>query len=1423
MGAIIRPEFGQSFTKAVQVDTTHNKRSSLIGYNNLQNNYVITVLGSAEGVIISAANGLREVGDTAYLGGELIEDTQVDVGSYELLFGNANRFFSFNYGNTGNGMFGRNENNKNLFSLFNMNSGNQSGSFYEVLNDAAESALSFGSYSSGHSPLYDNVADTVELRFGKKGNVVHRYDRGLNFWSWDPGSSSYNKMMSIINNRVGIGMFSSPVEITSSFTLDGSLSVKNIKKINDSDYNVSVEDYHLIAKSLTKEVTFYIPIDSNVNVGKGKQFEISNPGDNEFNVVVKLASSNKFDSLGSPDNVILYPNTSIRIKSNGDASWSIFGGSPSLSASNGLNKSGNAVKLGGDLTETTTVNLSSYDFIFGQSSGRSTRFYSDGGISLFGSVGTTTFNYKPGGYNAAASIDFSATGAAITNEATWHLRSSGSSNSSNAVMIKNFAGTQLFRLYDSTGGASGNGVEIGDGTFDNTTYIDNVGGYATIRTRGIGVRTSAQYLYISGGVGVGGGLGGANFNPSTPAIQFSGTFNLASPTQTQAPIGVTATFSPTSSSTKFAAFILTPTINQVGATGDTWGMYINPVLTSVGGTWRSIEWANNTGWGLYGSGTATNYLGGNLYVGVSAPTTAARLAVRGDGTNSIFRGETSAGVLMSNITAGGVTVLGNSASAVGTGGALYIVQSSASYSEGIRFSATTAGNPNILGIGAIGVGTMAIGFNSNYTTITGQSVSNASWVGSGINNGTVAMASNVADYSTYAASSDNHAANAWTGSNPRSAFSDHGAYTQNVSDTLDVASFRVRKGIVYTNAGSSIYTGVLVSPTINQTGTSTGIMRGVWVNPGLISVVGGWRSFETNNNTGFGFYSSGTALNYFNGHTGIGTTTPDIFSRSHGKILGIQAASGNAAIEISGASGSGGSIEMGAATTRYATIRGSSTGMELSTQAAIPITMYINGTAAFNLASTGDIGVGIGGVTPNARLHLRSAGTGSTWNTYLENGSAARILGVRDDGILFFGANASAPIMYTALAGTVTNSITGTNLGWKRQSTTVTGFAFDFNDTAQSAISASGAGLSYTGGITFSSTAFDYNSFSINLSNNTGGTYVGVTRGIYSTVNPLSVYNYKAFTFTSASAITPNAAITDYKFAELFPNINASVNNQVITGLDIVLSGSDGAFGGVRRYGLRVTGGSIFTSGEIIQSAPTSINRMSIQNGILRLIGGTAIGSDSNISMHGSTHATSSNLINYDASEHRLRTVTGVTLFSVNGSIATFYAPGSNTFKVQKDTNKFMMYNMTGSGDLSLISDGYVTFQVQSSSTIASAIFTAKNDMSGSISMYTCGSSQPTSGSIIGPHNTILEFYPILGRGIIAFDTNLEIWQGVGGVEKAIDIGSDAVVRFTHTSRGVVLPNFATDPGVGEDGEIYFNTALNTYRKFSSVTGWVNW
>jgi len=89
----------------------------------------------------------------------------------------------------------------------------------------------------------------------------------------------------------------------------------------------------------------------------------------------------------------------------------------------------------------------------------------------------------------------------------------------------------------------------------------------------------------------------------------------------QSGIKVEETFDPnnTLKDIRYNGVSIQPTINQTGgAVQITRGLIIQPTLTAAA-DWRSIEWSNNTGWGLYGTGTALNYLGGTLGIKTTSP------------------------------------------------------------------------------------------------------------------------------------------------------------------------------------------------------------------------------------------------------------------------------------------------------------------------------------------------------------------------------------------------------------------------------------------------------------------------------------------------------------------------------------------------------------------------------------------------------------------------------------------------------------------------------------------------------------------------------------------------------------------------------------------------------------------------------------
>lgn len=112
------------------------------------------------------------------------------------------------------------------------------------------------------------------------------------------------------------------------------------------------------------------------------------------------------------------------------------------------------------------------------------------------------------------------------------------------------------------------------------------------------------------------------------AFYFTG-INFSQTSGAQKFVNIANGFTPTSGTATFTLLNLAPTINQTGgANGITRGLYVAPILTAAG-DWRSIEWSNNSGWGLYGAGTAANYIAGNLLLGASTPNSGERLQVTG--------------------------------------------------------------------------------------------------------------------------------------------------------------------------------------------------------------------------------------------------------------------------------------------------------------------------------------------------------------------------------------------------------------------------------------------------------------------------------------------------------------------------------------------------------------------------------------------------------------------------------------------------------------------------------------------------------------------------------------------------------------------------------------------------------------------------
>jgi hypothetical protein len=94
----------------------------------------------------------------------------------------------------------------------------------------------------------------------------------------------------------------------------------------------------------------------------------------------------------------------------------------------------------------------------------------------------------------------------------------------------------------------------------------------------------------------------------------------------------------------------------------------------------------------------------------------------------------------------------------------------------------------------------------------------------------------------------------------------------------------------------------------------------------------------------------------FGGNVGIGTSSPDIFARNYGKVLGISGSS--AGIEINSNTGQSPYFDMGVSGTRIGSILASSTTFEVGTIGANPLHLYTNNSYKLSIISNGNVGIG---------------------------------------------------------------------------------------------------------------------------------------------------------------------------------------------------------------------------------------------------------------------------------------------------------------------------------------------------------------------------------------------------------------------------------------------------------------------------------
>lgn len=84
-----------------------------------------------------------------------------------------------------------------------------------------------------------------------------------------------------------------------------------------------------------------------------------------------------------------------------------------------------------------------------------------------------------------------------------------------------------------------------------------------------------------------------------------------------------------------------------------------------------------------------------------------------------------------------------------------------------------------------------------------------------------------------------------------------------INTTATLAQHTITDNFIPTS-GTTTYTGLLINTTVNQTGGSSGVTRGIYLNPTLTAAAD-WRGIESTSTSGYFLYQSGTAANRFGG------------------------------------------------------------------------------------------------------------------------------------------------------------------------------------------------------------------------------------------------------------------------------------------------------------------------------------------------------------------------------------------------------------------------------------------------------------------------------------------------------------------------------------------------------------------------------
>jgi hypothetical protein len=344
-----------------------------------------------------------------------------------------------------------------------------------------------------------------------------------------------------------------------------------------------------------------------------------------------------------------------------------------------------------------------------------------------------------------------------------------------------------------------------------------------------------------------------------------------------------ASFSPTSGTAILQVININPGINQTGgANGITRAINISPTLTAAA-DWRSIEWSNNSGWGLYGAGTADNYLAGRLRIGTTG-SSASLTVWNGDifiksdrfigaGTAESSYNSVWNRIQLYNVSTGEMSITMHNASwwlrhnanmsiagnlllgSTTDGGQKLQVTGDTRLTGSGNTSATTAltirNSDAITMLRILNDGELRLGNAGSAAPIIYTS-DQSSGFGFDLNGRDLVFNSR---HTTQEASNGMFG---FTGST--STVTTGTSQVVNISRNFEPTS------------GTAVFNYLQLRSIINQTGGANGITRGLYINPTLTSAAD-WRSLEWSNNTGKGIWGVGTANNAMAGSLTVGAAS----------------------------------------------------------------------------------------------------------------------------------------------------------------------------------------------------------------------------------------------------------------------------------------------------------------------------------------------------------------------------------------------------------------------------------------------------------------------------------------------------------------------------------------------------------------------